>query len=189
MLYALSGTLIAKQSPFLVVAAGPWTVRVHATPQTLASTGAIGSAVKLFTSLYWREDVGPELYGFLAERELELFEKLLSVSGVGPKSALAILGIAKPDQLIAAINDGRTELLSRASGIGRKTAERIIIDLKGKFAKVVSAQSLELMESDAELEDTLVALGFSKSDARARIAKLDPKVTGFKERLKAALKK
>ena len=73
-------------------------------------------------------------------------------------------------------------------GVGRKTAERIVLDLKGKLTTIMPQQSLSLMESDVELEETLVNLGYTHSQAKTSLAKIDPKITGFKERLREALK-
>jgi Holliday junction DNA helicase RuvA len=190
MIHRVQGTLLAKRENFLVVeTSGGISLRVFASPHTLSALPATGSPVTLHTYLHVREDA-LELYGFLHESELDLFEKLISVSGIGPKSGMGILGVAKADQLIAAINEGRTELITRASGIGRKTAERVILELKGKLAALGTAQeTLNLMESDVELEETLMSLGYSKAQSKTAIAKLDPKITSFKERLKEALKR
>ncbi len=189
MIHRVQGTLLIKRENFMVVeTSGGISLRVFASPHTLSALPAIGTAVTLHTYLNVREDA-LELYGFLNESELDLFEKLISVSGIGPKSAMGILGVSKADQLVAAINEGRTELITRASGIGRKTAERVILELKGKLAAVGTQETLNLMESDVELEETLTSLGYSRVQAKSAIAKLDPRVTGFKERLKEALKR
>ena len=128
-----------------------------------------------------------ELYGFLSEDELVYFEMLISVSGVGPKSALSILDVARLDELSAAIKEGRPDLLTRASGIGRKTAERVIVELRTKVQSAKSGLVLEKMETDADLIEALSNLGYRREDARAALAKVDPKIHGVEERLKAAL--
>src|SRR3989344_4423170 len=91
------------------------------------------------------------------------FEKLITVNGVGPKSALAVMSVASVDQLMAAINEGKPELLTRASGVGRRIAERLILELKGKLPMIQSAEAVEQMQSDLELEDVLVDLGYNKN--------------------------
>ncbi len=189
MFYSIKGVLKGRKTNFAVIELQNMSFRVFLSPSTLAALPEVGTTISLFASLYWREDTGPELYGFMSEGELELFERLKSISGIGPKSALAILSIAKLDQLIAAINEGRTELLTHASGVGKKTAERIVLELKGKLEMGGSAQLLTLMESDVELEETLLGLGYSRVDARKAIGNIPSEVKGFKERLKAALKK
>ena len=98
-------------------------------------------------------------------------------------------GGAATDRLVAAINEGQTELLTKVSGIGRKTAERVVLELKGKLKLEGSPHLVSLMESDAELEETLVGLGYTKPQAREAVKRINPEVTGFKERLKEALKK
>lgn len=188
MIYKVSGTLEAKREHFIVVNVGTIAFKVYPTASVLGGLPEIGNAVKIFTHLHVREDE-LTLYGFTNIQELELFERLLEVSGVGPKSALSILNVSKVDQLIAAINEGRTELITRASGIGKKTAERIVLELKGKLSLTSQPQTLSLMESDLELEETLMSLGYTKAQAKAVVGKIDPKVKGFKERLKEALKK
>ncbi len=188
MIYSLAGTLAAKKQNFFVVDVGAISFKIFGSPNTLVVLPEIGKDIKIFTYLNVREDA-LELYGFISERELELFEKLNSVSGIGPKSALGILGISKIEQLIAAINEGRTELLTRASGIGKKTAERVILELKGKLSAIASPQMLSLMESDLDIEETLISLGYTRVQAKAALAKIDPKITGFKERLKEAIKR
>lgn len=187
MIYAVSGILVAKRQHFFIVDAGQINFKIFASQNTIASLPDIGGRIKAFTFLNVREDA-LELYGFLSERELELFERLNGVSGIGPKSALTILGIAKIDQLVAAINEGRSELLTRASGIGRKTAERVVLELKGKLDAVASPQALSLMESDLEIEETLVSLGYTRAQAKLALSKINPKTIGFKERLKEALR-
>ncbi len=188
MIHRVSGTLFAKKPNFLVLeTSGGVSLRIFASPHTLSLLPVAGSPITVFTHLHVREDA-LELYGFSAESELSLFEKLISVSGIGPKSAMGILGVSKPDQLVAAINEGRTELITRASGVGKKTAERVVLELKGKLAGVGSAEALASMESDVELEETLVSLGYSHAQAKIALEKVGPKVTGFKERLREALK-
>lgn len=192
MLYSLSGKLVGRKGSFVILEAAGIGFKVFMSPRAAQSLPQAGSEIKIFCSLYSRENMPFELFGFLNEQELYLFEKLNTVSGIGPKTALSVMSVAPIDQLIAAINSGKTELLTKASGIGKKTAERVVVDLKGKLdgaGHEATAQSLNLMESDVELEETLVSLGYSKQQAKSIIAKIDPQTTGFKERLKEALKK
>ncbi|OGY65694.1 MAG: Holliday junction DNA helicase RuvA [Candidatus Harrisonbacteria bacterium RIFCSPLOWO2_01_FULL_44_18] len=192
MIYSLYGKLVGRKENYIILEAGGIGFKVFLSLRAAQSLPQLGSNIKLFCSLYNRENEPFELFGFLTEQELYLFDKLNTVSGIGPKTALAILGVAPIEQLIAAINAGKTELLTKASGIGKKTAERLVVDLKGKLetgSLEFTAQTLGLMESDLELEDTLVSLGYTKQQAKATVAKIDPKITGFKERLKEALKK
>jgi Holliday junction DNA helicase RuvA len=186
MLYSVSGKLALKADHFVVVEAGGLGLKVIASGRTIAAFPKPGEAVKLFSYLYVREDA-LDLYGFLTEKELIFFEMLISVSGVGPKSALAILDITSLDELSAAIKEGRPDLLTRASGIGRKTAERVIVELRTKVQSAKSGLVVEKMDTDADLIDALTGLGYRREEARGALAKVDPKLRGMEERLKAAL--
>jgi holliday junction DNA helicase RuvA len=187
MFYSIFGKLTVKSDHFFVLDTGGVSYKLSASQHTLAKLPDTNKETKAFTYLYVREDA-LELYGFTTEEERNLFQALNSVSGIGPKTALGILGVAKLDQLTAAINEGRSELLTRVSGIGKKTAERIVLELKGRFLLKGAPQVLGLMESDMDLEETLVSLGFTRGNAKTIISKIDPKITGFKDRLKEALR-
>ena len=192
MIHSLSGKLIGRRENYILLETGGIGFKVFLSGPAAQSLPENGASIKVFCSLYNRENEPFELFGFLTEQELYLFEKLNTVSGIGPKTAISILGVAPIDQLVAAINSGKTELLTKASGIGKKTAERVVVDLKGKLdsgTKEATAQTLGLMESDVELEETLMSLGYNRQQAKATTAKIDPKISGFKERLKEALKK
>lgn len=128
------------------------------------------------------------LYGFLSEQELSFFELLLSVSGVGPKSALSILDVAPIGDLSAAIKEGRVDLLTSASGIGRRTAERIIVELKSKVEAMDSDVKVAAMSADADLLETLSALGYKKDESKAALSRVPADVVGLTNRLKEALK-
>ncbi len=187
MLYSVSGKLMSKSEHFAVVDAAGLGLKVFVSGRTLGALPPIGLAVKFFCHLHMRED-GLELYGFLTEAELNFFELLISVSGVGPKSALSIMEVAELKNLAAAIKEGRPDLLTRASGIGRKTAERIILELKSKVQSEKSEIAVGKMEVDADLVETLVGLGYRREQAKAALGKVDEKIVNLEERLKAALK-
>jgi Holliday junction DNA helicase RuvA len=192
MIHSLSGKLAGRREGWIIVEAGGIGFKVFLSGRSAQSLPQNGSEIKIFCALYNRENAPFELFGFLNESELYLFEKLNTVSGIGPKTALSVMSVAPIDQLIAAINSGKTELLTKASGIGKKTAERVVVDLRGKLdgaSQEATAQSLNLMESDVELEETLLSLGYSRQQAKASIAKIPAGVVGFKERVKESLKK
>jgi Holliday junction DNA helicase RuvA len=188
MIYSLSGKLLHKKQHFIVVEVGGVGFRVTVPETVSQELPPVGGAVSLFTHMHVREDA-LDLYGFKTERELSLFTSLISISGIGPKSGINIMNVAQVDQLVAAINEGRTELLVKASGIGKKTAERVILELKGKLDFGGSSKTISLMEGDIDLEETLVGLGFTKQQAKATVSRIDPAIKGFNERLKEALKK
>jgi len=186
MIYSISGKLMNKANNFAVVETGGIGLRIFTSAGTLKALPAIGSSIKLFCHLHVREDA-LDLFGFVSPDELDFFEMLISVSGVGPKSALSILDVAKLDELSAAIKEGRPDLLTRASGIGRKTAERVIVELRAKVQSVRSGLVVEKMEGDADIVEALTGLGYRREEARSALAKVDQKIHGMEERLKSAL--
>jgi len=141
----------------------------------------------LLTHLHVREDI-LALYGFLAEEELEFFGLLISVSGIGPRSAIAVMSLAPVARLKAGIAGGEADLLQKSSGIGKKTAERIILELRDKIAPGGHREIIKLMESDNDVYEALTSLGYSGTQAKNTLSKVDPKITETKERLKEALK-
>ncbi len=192
MIYNLTGKVVGKKDNFVILETGGIGFKVLLSARTAQSLTQNNEAIKLFCSLHSRENAPFELFGFLTEQELYLFEKLNTVSGIGPKTAMSVMGVASIDQLGVAINEGKMDLLKKASGIGKKTAERLVLDLKGKLEignLANSTQVLQGMESDMELEETLVSLGYNHQQAKSAIGKIDPKIAGFKERLREALKK
>jgi Holliday junction DNA helicase RuvA len=187
MIYSITGVLKAKQQGWAVIEAGGVGYKLYCPLFVLSSLPAAGETVTLLTHHHVRED-SQDLYGFRADQELSLFESLISISGVGPKSAMGIMSVAGINDIIAAINEGRVDLLTKAAGVGRKTAERVVLELKGKLTFGDTSAAIGKMESDVDLEETLVSLGYSKAQAKASIAKIDPGIKDFNERLKAALK-
>ncbi len=187
MIYSVAGKLALKADHFLVIDAGGIGMKLFVTKHTLEALPPIGGDAKLFSYLYVREDI-LDLYGFGTEEELDFFELLISVSGVGPKSALSILNVARLDELSAAIKEGRPDLLTRASGIGRKTAERVIVELRGRVESAKSGLVVGKMQADADLLEALVGLGYRRDEARVALGKVDVNTGGAEERLKTALK-
>ncbi|MDP3725857.1 MAG: Holliday junction branch migration protein RuvA, partial [bacterium] len=143
--------------------------------------------IRLWTHLAVREDA-LELYGFIEKKELDLFEKLISVSGIGPKSGLAILNLAPVSKLNQAISSGDTGYLTKVSGIGKKSAAKIILELKDRITEqgyVLDEKELR-GEKDALLG--LVSLGYGMTEARDALRKLKTKSGTTGETIKAALK-
>ena len=186
MIYRVSGKLVLIADRFVVIETGGIGFKVHISARTLAGLGAPGVDITFFTHMHVRED-GMDLFGFLSEAELVFFELLISISGVGPRSALSILDVASLEELSAAIKEGRPDLLSRASGIGKKTAERIIIELKTKVQSVKAGIVVEKMEVDEDLIEALANLGYRRDDARSALSKVGTDVQGINDRLRATL--
>lgn len=189
MISTIAGVITYKKDAFIVVEVGGIGFKVVVAKNIALQLPPVGSPLKLFTYLHVREDA-LELYGFLRHEELQLFQSLISISGIGPKSAMGIMGIAVVEQLVVAINTGKLDLLTRVSGVGKKTAERVILELKGKLTLPSEDPALlAQMESDTELVETLMSLGYTSAQAKNTISKIDPTIVDFKGRLKEALRK
>lgn len=187
MIYFLEGEIIKKGEQFVVIKTGGIGFKVFLSVSGMKKIGVVGEKAALFCHFHLRED-GASLYGFLLEEELVLFEMLIAVSGIGPKSALGIMAIASLEQLRAAISGGHIELLTKVSGVGRKTAERVILELRGKIGDETGGTSIEGMERDSDIEDALSNLGYQKNHIREVLKKVDPNLETIEERLRAALK-
>jgi Holliday junction DNA helicase RuvA len=184
MIRNISGKIIDSGASYVVVMTGGIGYKVHATLETIANT-ANKETISLFTYLSIRED-SHDLYGFEDRDSLDFFELLLTVSGIGPKSALAILNVATAKALKSAIASGDSKLVTKTTGIGTKRAEKIILELKDK---------LSVQESDIkghrEMEDAaeaLVALGYSRKEAVEALKNSNPGSHKTEDRIKEALK-
>jgi len=187
MLHYLIGKLIQKKENYFILEMGGVGMRIFCSVNTLRKLPAVEGEVKVFTHMNIKEDAW-DIYGFSDQNELDFFTKLISVNGVGPKTALNILNVDTADRLMAAINEGRVDLLTKASGIGKKTSERVVVELRGKFAQVGSEGLTGLMESDSDIVDVLCNLGYTKEQARKAISKIDPEAESIEDRIKSALK-
>ncbi len=146
------------------------------TPETLS----VGSETRLSTHLAVKQD-GMELYGFLDAEDRDFFERMLSVSGVGPKTALSLLSRATRDSLEGAIGKRDLAYLTKVVGLGKKSAEKMLIELADK----IGSHSHD--NADGEVFDTLVALGYTEREARTALKTIPEKTIGKEARLKAAL--
>jgi len=185
MIGYLEGNVKVVRTGRLIVSAGGVGYSVAATKQTLLSL-APGSPASLWIHTHVREEA-LDLYGFEEEEELRIFEMLLTVSGVGPKSALAILDIATTDTLRTAIAKGNAEYLTKVSGVGRKTAEKIVLELREKVG-LGSEETSEALKGDEEALQAMRALGYSPVEAREALKRVPHSVTGGAARLREALK-
>lgn len=165
-----------------------YAVRVPlATSVDLRSTK--GKKASLYIHTAMREDA-IDLYGFSTLEELAFFKELMGVKGVGPKTALSILNVAEVKNLKRGIAAGDALVLTKVYGIGRKSAERIVVELRDKFAEESPSTSLGATSSDIEVIEALMALGYSASESRKALQTIDarPVEGGVRERLGAALK-
>jgi Holliday junction DNA helicase RuvA len=165
---------------------------IHTSSNTLRDS-VLNHEATVYTHLYVREDM-IQLYGFISEEALVLFEQLIKISGVGPKAALAILSLSDVPQIKQAIAQGNHVFISKASGIGKKTSERIIIELKDKLKADVLDTDLPQSDSvtsvyyDNVLE-ALVSLGFNPSEVQSILKRIDQTNLTEDEVIKLALKK
>jgi len=187
MIYSIKGKLTAKKENFFVIDLNGLAFKIKSSFNVLKSLPQTGELVNVFTYLHVREDA-LELYGFLNEDELKLFEMLIGISGIGPKSAIGILGVGGVEKLKAAISEGRSELLTKASGVGKKTAERVVLELRTKLKQEGSGNIVGMMESDQDIVEALSNLGYTKSQAKEALSKVDSKITKMEDRIKFALK-
>lgn len=187
MIYSLEGILILKRNGAAVIDVKGVGYKVMMPDNLLDKLPLVGSEVKILTHLQVRED-DMSLFGFLEEEELQLFEALISVSGIGPKSAMNVMSIASVDRLSAAISGGEIELLRKVSGIGQKTAERIILELKDKLSSGDVKGTISKMEADDDVYEALTSMGYTTKQAKNALAKIDQELKSTSDRLKEALK-
>ncbi len=191
MIASVRGKLIFMSVDHAVIETGGIGWMIFAPRNVLGNLGEMGSEVLLYTYMHIREDI-MALYGFATLDQRHLFETLLSVSGVGPRVALSLLSSGSTDEVRVAIAGGDTTRLSRVPGIGKKMAERIALELKGKIAVagVTSAMpTAAASAANADLSETLISLGFSAAEANAAIAALPADApTALEERLRIALR-
>jgi Holliday junction DNA helicase RuvA len=193
MIASLRGTLIYIGADHLVVEASGVGYLVYAPRPVLGSVGVLGDEVFLLTVLIVREDA-MTLYGFATREQRALFESFLSVSGVGPKVALSLLSAGQPDEIRSAIAHSDTARLARVPGIGKKTAERLVLELKGKLdVKGLPAPAPgtppAAVAVNNELGELLVSLGYSAAEAASAIAALPADAPAeLEERLRLALR-
>lgn len=187
MIASISGALQKIETNSLIIHVGGIGVRVHVPRTVLEDVGGAGRRITLHTFLQVREDA-LTLFGFETEEDLQLFEVLLGVNGVGPRVALAILGTLSPELLKSAIMREETAVLQRVPGIGKKTAERIMFHLRDKLdLDGVSAATPLVSDVDADVIDILTGLGFSIVEAQAALQHVPREVSAIDERVAAAL--
>lgn len=172
MIASLRGKVESFSADGAVINVGGIGFQVFMPTSTLSALGAIDSEVKLYTHLHLRED-NVALYGFSTAAELSLFQSLLGVTGLGPRLALAMLSGMSAEALVTAITTGSTELLTAIPGIGKKAAERIVLELKEKLgAGWVSTAAPGVARENAEVLAALTSLGYSASEAARAVAAL-----------------
>lgn len=191
MYYYIHGEYVHKGENFIVIDAGGVGYKIYTSLLAMSAMPEVGRKVKVYTHFYVREDT-EDLYGFPTEEELSLFLNLISVSGVGPKAALAILSAATPPELTLAIIKKDVKVITKAAGVGPKLAERVILELKNKIKNIDvlpgDFAGVEITDSGSEAVEALVSLGYSEQEAKKAIGLLDNTLS-VEETIKEALKK
>lgn len=199
MISYIRGPLVEIDEDMIVVEAGAVGYNIRVPLSVLEGLPAVGKEVRIYTYLQVREDA-MNLYGFLSRQDLTMFKKLLGVSGIGPKGALGLLSAMRPDALRLAVISGDAKAIAKAPGIGSKTAQRIILDLKDKISvdqflaprnggEESRDSAAGLSQAGKEAVEALVALGYSPMEAARAVGKTEitQEMTG-EEVLKASLR-
>ncbi len=174
MIASIHGTLEACKADSAIIRVGGFGVRVFMPSSTLKRLNETGMEVTLFTHFQVRED-GMALYGFSSEEERDAFERLITVSGIGPKVALGLLSVMDAPTLYRAIADEDQQRLALAPGVGKKVAARLVLELKGKLPSLAALDGTGVYTSgktQTEVLEALIGLGFTNAEAQAALSKL-----------------
>ncbi len=197
MFYSLTGKIVYTDEQSFAISCSGVAFRCFSTRNTLSRLNSKDAEITVFTHLNVREDA-LDLFGFCSPEELDAFKLLITVSGVGPKAALAILSELTPDAFALAVASGDTKAITAANGVGPKLAQRVVMELKDKIAGVsfISEESSSVssavnavnnMSNTADAIAALVSLGYSQSEASVAVSKLSPSLS-VDELIKGALK-
>ena len=178
--YNVRGTLTYTDINYAVVECGGVGFKCFVSMTTLKELPPLGKEANLYTYLSVREDA-MDLFGFATQQELDAFKLLITVSGVGPKAAMAVLSVLPPDRLSIAVSSGDVKSIQSAQGVGKKTAERIVLELKDKMlgiapSNAAAVQSIQAVASNSDAQEAvevLVSLGFNQSDAATVVGAMD----------------
>lgn len=196
MIGYIKGKLALKSQNSVIIETGGIGYIVNVPDNSSLLLEAEGEDVKVFTQMIVRED-DMSLYGFHDKRSVQLFNKLMTVSGVGAKAAMAILSVLQPDELIKAINFGDTAMISRANGVGKKSSERIILELGDKLdgfgvgGGTMAATAKDTLPGDPRSDaiEAMMNLGYSKSEAANGVLGIEEDGLTTEEYIKEALKR
>ncbi len=188
MIGRLSGVLAEKNAPWVLLDVNGVGYNLQMPMSSFFNLPILGERVSILTEMIIREDA-QLLYGFLTNSERHTFRELIKVSGVGARTALAILSSLNVDELCQAVTSQETTLLTKVPGIGKKTAERLLLELKGRFANIstTTSASAGTEHERGEIIQALVALGYSEKEANSA-TKILPKNTTVTDGIKLALK-
>lgn len=185
MIAKLEGTVSYKDPRFLILNVSGVGYKVFAAPEVVGAATE-GAALSLWTYLAVRE-TALDLYGFPDKESLDFFEMLLDVPGIGPKSAMSVLGVAGISTLRSAISSNDHAYLTKLSGIGKRTAEKIVLELRDKLGTSTEEGSTQNREESDSI-DALKSLGYSEREAREALKKVSKEIVGTSQKVKEALK-
>ncbi len=186
MIIQLNGKIKFKTERFVVLDVNGVGYQVFVPYETLKEISS-KEEVLLWTHLHVRENI-LDLYGFLNYGELEFFQILIGISGIGPKSALGVLSVAPLDTLRRAIATGETSYLTKVSGVGKRLAEKIVLELKDKLGAIGIEQTNEELKEKTDAMEALQSLGYSLSESREALRKVPDNIKGMENIVKEALK-
>jgi len=188
MISYLTGKIIFKGDRFVVMDVNGVGYHIYTTLDNLRKLDAGKSGtVSLWTHLHIRENL-MELYGFKNQAELQFFQMLINISGIGPKGALNALSVAPIETLRTAIVSGDTSYLTKVSGIGRRIAEKIVLELKEKLGGADFVGTSEELKDEADAIEALQSLGYSIHESREALKQVSQEINGASARVKEALK-
>jgi Holliday junction DNA helicase RuvA len=188
MIAGVKGIIESIGSNWIIIDVGGISFQVFVPTSFLGDLCVVGQTVRLNTHLHVRED-NLTLFGFGSTKELALFETLITVKGIGPKLGLAMLSAMDAEQLCVAIASEDSNLLTAVPGIGKKTADRIVLELKDKIGNAwTTKQDMELIQGNGDLVSALTSLGYSVVEATRAIATLPHAQLNLEEKIKLALK-
>lgn len=188
MIGNLTGKAVYHDLKYIILDVHGVGYKVFGTPDVLLKAHeAKDTEITLWTHLVVKDDA-LDLYGFISRSELSFFELLITVSGIGPKTALGILSVASIDMIQSAIHQNDTSLLTKVSGIGKKNAEKIVLELKDKVDDIGHENNTAARSTDNDTIEALKSLGYSPAEIREALKKIDRGVTDTGARVKAALK-
>ncbi len=185
MIYSLQGTISEKEKDFIVIETNGVSFQIFVSGFLLEKI-KLNQNIKILTYLEVKEDA-LTLYGFENKTELKYFKFLVAISGIGPKSAINILSLIRLEDLERAVLNEKIDILTKVSGIGKKTAQRIILEFKEKINKNFKSQPNQ-EEDDSLIVDALITMGYTLSQSREAIKKVPLEIKGTDQRLKQTLK-
>jgi holliday junction DNA helicase RuvA len=188
MIAGVKGTIETIGSNWVIVDVGGISFQVFLPTSTLSTLGVVGQQIRLYTHLHVRED-NLTLFGFGSAREMTFFETMMTVKGIGPKLGLAMLSAMDVEQLSVAIAGGDSNMLTAVPGIGKKTAERIVLELRDKIGgEWMLTQNLEAVQGNGDVVGALTSLGYSVAEASRAVATLPSTSMSLEDKVKLALK-